>query len=433
MPSEHAIRGAFKEAAEDFFGRDLRIDERVYQAFSSRTNSRRSPTEMHVWRRLELALPAIDGLYDLLDVHFDRLPQSWPDQPQPLTEGAAGRSPGAAAKEWWARSFVATFGIADWRNRTADLTPAAWEVHRTGRLTVSHVVRAIFESGSWVYEEQTPRYTNLVLRHIAAEARIGTPERWSPNMAQFSATAVKSFNSLCSLDPSLGDQQFVIDYAKGGFQVRPFGVVGGYQLTDLSLPDGSLWIARSNVLQPLGVFTAEGLTELGDLITTEAREAEFQRFFERHPEFILALGDYVRIHPQLVIHEDDGRRLIPDFFLERIDSDLCDICDLKLPTTQLVRAQRSRVRFRDAVMEGVAQLAHYRDWFDDRANRESFRVKYGLAAFQPRVILVIGRRQSFYDDVQRISLEAGLPGWLQLKTYDDIVTRARQWRQLVSS
>jgi hypothetical protein len=83
-------------------------------------------------------------------------------------------------------------------------------------------------------------------------------------------------------------------------------------------------------------------------------------------------------------------------------------------------------------MEGVAQLMTYRDWFDDRRNRERFRSAYGLTAFRPRVVLVIGRRRSFYDDIERMRLESMLPSGVQLKTYDDIVARARQWRLLAS-
>jgi len=142
------------------------------------------------------------------------------------------------------------------------------------------------------------------------------------------------------------------------------------------------------------------------------------------------LGPYQNIHPQLVLHTDEGQRLIPDFFLERIDSDLSDICDLKRPTAELVRKQRHRTRFRDAVMEGVAQLDHYRNWFEDRANRESFKERHGFTSYRPRVVLIIGRRHSYYDDIERLQLESNLPTWVRLTTYDDVLIRVRQWQQL---
>jgi hypothetical protein len=41
------------------------------------------------------------------------------------------------------------------------------------------------------------------------------------------------------------------------------------------------------------------------------REAQFQRFFETHPEFILDI-DYRRAHPHVALTRADGSTLIPD-------------------------------------------------------------------------------------------------------------------------
>jgi hypothetical protein len=121
---------------------------------------------------------------------------------------------------------------------------------------------------------------------------------------------------------------------------------------------------------------------------------------------------------------------VPDFFLEKMNSTFCDICDLKRAHGQLVRRQPRRVRFRDSVMEAVAQLEHYRNWFDDKVKREEFKRRYGLNAFRPRIVLIIGRRESFYDEFERSKLESSLPQGLLLATYDDILDKAKQWRRL---
>jgi antiviral defense system Shedu protein SduA len=146
----------------------------------------------------------------------------------------------------------------------------------------------------------------------------------------------------------------------------------------------------------------------------------------------LSLGNYAALHPQIVLHEDGGSRLIPDFFLEKMNSDFCDICDLKRPAQDLVRHQRHRTRFRDAVMEGIAQLAIYRDWFESSQNRKDFHSRYGLKGYRPSVVLIVGRRQSYYDEVERIRLESSIPGWLRLVTYDEVVDKARQWRRFAA-
>ena len=245
---------------------------------------------------------------------------------------------------------------------------------------------------------------------------------------QLAFSVANKLEAWISPDPSFGDQQFAIYHDGKGFRIRPFAVFNNYQLKESPLPDGSLWIARGNIIQPNSVFSDEALDWLESLIDKNARESEFQLFFIRHPEFLLALGNYKAIHPQVILHEDIGTGLVPDFFLEKMNSDFCDICDLKRPTAELVRIQKHRVRFRDSVMEAVAQLEHYRDWFDDKDNRNVFYAKYGIRAFRPRIVAIIGRRQSYYDEVNRIKLESSLPRWVSLVTYDDVLDKAKQWK-----
>ena len=109
-------------------------------------------------------------------------------------------------------------------------------------------------------------------------------------------------------------------------------------------------------MQPPTRFATEALDELEYLINSSSKEEAFQKFFEVNPEFLLALGDYRSIHSQLVLHEDDGRRLVPDFFLEKMAGRFADIVDLKRANVELVRLQRNRVRFRDAVQEPFPNL-----------------------------------------------------------------------------
>ena len=45
--------------------------------------------------------------------------------------------------------------------------------------------------------------------------------------------------------------------------------------------------------------------------------------------------------------------------------------------------------------------------------------------------MIIGRRASYFDEVERIRLEADLPEWIQLRTYDDVLSNVRRWRDTV--
>ncbi|MGZ8306149.1 MAG: Shedu anti-phage system protein SduA domain-containing protein [Allosphingosinicella sp.] len=258
-------------------------------------------------------------------------------------------------------------------------------------------------------------------------------KRWTAALEGFSQEATRLFNRVYSWDTSVGDQQFILYHDGQKIRLKPFGLSGLYQFQEEPLSDGSLWIARGNIIQPTERFSEKSIFVLEDLINSDAKEAEFQTFFEGNPEFLLALGDYVKIHPQLILTEDDGGSLIPDFFLEKVDSGLCDICDLKRPTRELVRYQRHRERFRALVAEAVAQLSHYKNWFDDKSNRELFRGRYGLKSYRPKVVMIIGRRSAFEDDVKRLTLEAQLPDYVILKTYDDVVSSARRWRSMLTT
>src|SRR5437762_9457151 len=96
----------------------------------------------------------------------------------------------------------------------------------------------------------------------------------------------------------------------------PSGSGEAHQYQDAPLPDGSLWIARSNVLQSVEDPQRKAPDAFEELL--DLPEKEFQQFFEANPHFLLTLGDYKRVHPQLILHEDDGGQLVPDFFLEKL-------------------------------------------------------------------------------------------------------------------
>ena len=99
---------------------------------------------------------------------------------------------------------------------------------------------------------------------------------------------------------------------------------------------------------------------------------------------------------------------------------------------ELIRYQKNRMRFRDVILEGIAQLENYRSWFEDKMNRDNFYSKYGLSAYKAKIVLIIGRRDSYYAEVDRLKLESGLPNYVDLKTYDDVIAKARQWRSFVT-
>jgi len=92
----------------------------------------------------------------------------------------------------------------------------------------------------------------------------------------------------------------------------------------------------------------------------------------------------------------------------------------------------SRVRFKASINEAIAQLNEYRRYFESKENRKSFHKKYGLEAYNPKMILVVGRSHHFRSDLQRRELQSLLPKDLEIWTYDDLLSRAKMYRKLVS-
>lgn len=265
------------------------------------------------------------------------------------------------------------------------------------------------------------------LLHMAGKPiHMGSENRWYLETLQGIVTNVEE------LDASYSSQQWILYHDGYNYKIKPFGVWSVNQLDESPLKDGSLWIARGNIIQPPSRFREDAINELEYLINRNALEKDFQDFFERNPEFLLTLGDYKGIHSQLVLHEDSSEALIPDFFLEKINSNFCDIVDLKRANIELARHQRYRKRFRDAVMEGIAQLEYYRNWFEDKRNLQEFYSRYGLKAYRPKIVLIIGRRQNFYEEVELIQTKGLLPSHSELRTYDDIVDLARHYLKIIS-
>ena len=166
------------------------------------------------------------------------------------------------------------------------------------------------------------------------------------------------------------------------------------------------------------------VAELEALLAKESvSEHSLQLFFEGHTELFEAIGSYTNVMSQVILENDAGTTLIPDFVLELPGDRGSEILDLKLPTAQIV-ARDPRARLAQSVSKAVAQLREYREYFSQATNRDRFRVKYGLEVFRPTLSVVIGRSTDFSSVLERRELEEQA-GALRLLTYDDILAYAK--------
>jgi len=170
----------------------------------------------------------------------------------------------------------------------------------------------------------------------------------------------------------------------------------------------------------------EAITELEWLINNpKSREKDFQNFFIRNKDFILN-DEYKEAHPHVVLSRNRGEPLIPDFVLEPISGELCDVLELKLPSTPIFNLKKNRMRYSAAVAEAAAQLREYGRYFEEENNRNAVLERYGLRAYRPKMLVIIGRRSTKVDPLDERSVQTDRPD-LHLRTYDDIIIRMK-WR-----
>jgi hypothetical protein len=170
---------------------------------------------------------------------------------------------------------------------------------------------------------------------------------------------------------------------------------------------------------------------LEDMISSSnTTERDLQKFFEEYPRFLLGL-EYVRLYPQVILELEEGG-LIPDFFLEPVAANFCDIIDLKRPSEPVIVGRKNRRRFGGAILEGVAQLREYGQFFDDPRNRQKILRTQGITAYRPKLTLLIGRTP-FQEDqlmLRRIKEDSAV----SVMTYDDLLGIAKnQLRNLVGA
>lgn len=112
---------------------------------------------------------------------------------------------------------------------------------------------------------------------------------------------------------------------------------GGYRILDENQNLHNVFYVTSSETMALQIAVEELETLIND---RNAKEKDFQSFFERYPDFLIN-DDYKKAHPQIVLANDEGESFIPDFILEPLNqSSLCDLLELKLPSTQIFVLQK---------------------------------------------------------------------------------------------
>ena len=190
-------------------------------------------------------------------------------------------------------------------------------------------------------------------------------------------------------------------------KIVPFGCSSLINISNTE----KIFPVRNSLIQhkKYGVFSNDTISLFEDMINSKyCSENDFQEFFKKYPEFLKFRG-YKNMYSQPVLIGDNTPNREPDFILEPISNEYCDILDLKLPYYRngiiKQKSEGIRIRFRDIVNELQTQLIEYSKYFDDKKNRDYFEKHYGLKAYKPKLIGVIGRNHYFKNDFQRQELK----------------------------
>lgn len=250
-----------------------------------------------------------------------------------------------------------------------------------------------------------------------------------PRMLQDMPQSRRVIEALGQVPPEPDDFQYVLCIEKGEIAFRATSLLADFPM---SVSDGSIIGNRgllTHLKERFGVFTPDEIAELEEMIRNpKSIERDFQKFFESHQHFFRR-WDYREVYPQVYLSRHEQGSLVPDFILTNPEIQQATIVELKLPKPKLIRRQQNRVRFADAVMEARSQLLEYRDWFEEKGNREKLVGKVSMEIFRPRLAVVIGRSADFKCAIDRQKLAARTSD-IDVVTYDDIVACAR--RRMVS-
>ncbi|MHC4621186.1 MAG: Shedu anti-phage system protein SduA domain-containing protein [Planctomycetota bacterium] len=250
-----------------------------------------------------------------------------------------------------------------------------------------------------------------------------------PRLLRHMPRTRRVIETLGQLPPEPDDFQYALCIEKGEIVFRSVSVLGDFPMRT---SNGGVVGSRgllTHFKEKFGLFTPDEITELEDMIRNpKASEGDFQKFFESHQHF-LRRWDYRELYSQVYLTRGDERDLVPDFILTNPELQKATIVELKLPRPKLIRRQANRDRFADAVMEARAQLLEYRDWFEEKENRENLAKTVKMEVFRPSLAVVIGRSADFKCAIDRQKLAARTPD-IEIVTYDDCVACAK--RRLVT-
>lgn len=164
-------------------------------------------------------------------------------------------------------------------------------------------------------------------------------------------------------------------------------------------------------------------------LSASSRETTIGEFLRDHPDVVEGATDAPRFIYEPYLRWVDGpsdnedEAINPDLLVQRPSGDW-DIYDLKtavLTRKSITKGRRRRRRFIDYVEEGIAQLAHYREYFSFEANRAHALERYGADVRAPRLVLVVGNLDNAREgEIREASRRLGEISLIDFDTFSQL-------------
>jgi hypothetical protein len=162
-------------------------------------------------------------------------------------------------------------------------------------------------------------------------------------------------------------------------------------------------------------------------LMNQLRETSIGSFIEQHRVIMLSALNATDLisEPELAWQvespDPEEEAINPDLFIRRADG-FWDVYDLKLPLLErrsLTTGRRNRRRFIHPIEDGVAQLAHYREFLSIPEHAQLAREKYGVEFSEPHYGLVVGNFENVNEE--QMAEAARRLGEFELIDYDTLL------------
>lgn len=196
---------------------------------------------------------------------------------------------------------------------------------------------------------------------------------------------------------------------------------------NILFPNNELVNATPYLYSPsISTYWKNQLNDFEKLINSiETKEQHIQNFFEQNSDFLKGFK-YKNVIAQPILKYDDGA-MKPDFFLCPHSSFYSDILELKLPKEKLISGRENRTKFSSKVEDAIAQVRHYRDYFQSPNHRDLILKKYGVTVYKPKITILIGKTPVEISKEKLLELkDITERDKIEIITYDEIFAKMKR-------